>query len=94
MKSVKDFRGKSEPPVEKGVLKIERYAQRLTQGYSAYGGSYLWAPGVAVGPVGSARSNGEAMYGRSLMLIAILNFGGIFGEFRAIHALSRAKSTS
>ena len=43
--SVKDFRGKIEPPVEKGVLKIERYAQRLTQGYSAYGGSYLWAPG-------------------------------------------------
>ena len=42
---MKDFRGKIEPPVEKGVLKIERYAQRLTQGYSAYGGSYLWAPG-------------------------------------------------
>ena len=44
MSSVKDFRGKIEPPVEKGVLKIERYAQRLTQGYSEYGGSYLWAP--------------------------------------------------
>ena len=44
MNSVKDFRGKIEPPVEKGVLKIERYAQKLTQGYSAYGGSYLWAP--------------------------------------------------
>ena len=44
MNSVKDFRGKIEPPVEKEVLKIERYAQRLTQGYSAYGGSYLWAP--------------------------------------------------
>ena len=47
MKSVKDFRGKSEPPVEKGVLKIERYAQRLTQGYSAYGGFYLWAPALS-----------------------------------------------
>ena len=46
MNSVKDFRGKIELPVEKEVLKIERYAQRLTQGYSAYGGSYLWAPGV------------------------------------------------
>ena len=46
MNSVKDFRGKIEPPVEKEVLKIERYAQRLTQGYSAYGGSYLWAPAV------------------------------------------------
>ena len=45
MNSVKDFRGKIEPPVEKEVLKIERYAQRLTQGYSAYEGSYLWAPG-------------------------------------------------
>ena len=45
MNSVKDFRGKIEPPVEKGVLKLERYAQRLTQVYSAYGGSYLWAPG-------------------------------------------------
>ena len=45
MNSVKDFRGKIEPPVERGVLKIERYAQRLTQGYSAHGGSYLWAPG-------------------------------------------------
>ena len=44
MNSVKDFRGKIEPPVEKGVLKIERYAQRLTQVYSAHGGSYLWAP--------------------------------------------------
>ena len=44
MNSLKDFRGKIEPPVEKEVLKIERYAQRLTQGYSAYGGSYLWAP--------------------------------------------------
>ena len=44
MNSVKDFRGKIEPPVEKGVLKIERYAQRLTQGYSEYGGSYSWAP--------------------------------------------------
>ena len=47
MNSVKDFRGKIEPSVEKGVLKIERYAQRLTQGYSEYGGSYLWAPGKA-----------------------------------------------
>ena len=47
MNSVKDFRGKIEPPVEKGVLKIERYAQRLTQGYSAHGGSYLWAPAWA-----------------------------------------------
>ena len=28
----------------RGVLKIERYGQRLTQGYSAYGGSYSWAP--------------------------------------------------
>ena len=44
MNSLKDFRGKIEPPVEKEVLKIERYAQRLTQGYSAYGGSHLWAP--------------------------------------------------
>ena len=47
MNSEKDFRGKIEPPVEKGVLKIERYAQRLTQGYSAHGGSYLWAPGFS-----------------------------------------------
>ena len=46
MNSVKDFRGKIEPPVERGVLKIERYAQRLTQGYSAHGGSYLWAPDI------------------------------------------------
>ena len=46
MNSVKDFRGKIEPPVEKGVLRIERYAQRLNQGYSAYGGSYLWAPDI------------------------------------------------
>ena len=44
MNSVKDFRGKIEPPVERGVLKIERYVQRLNQGYSAHGGSYLWAP--------------------------------------------------
>ena len=51
MNSVKDFRGKIEPPVEKEVLKIERYAQRLTQGYSAYGGSYLWAPDI--GQIGS-----------------------------------------
>ena len=28
----------------RGALKIERYRQRLTQGYSAYGGSYSWAP--------------------------------------------------
>ena len=48
MNSAKDFRGKIEPPVEKGVLKIERYGQRLTQGYSAYGGSYLWAPAIKV----------------------------------------------
>ena len=47
MNSVKDFRGKIEPPVEKEVLKIERYAQRLTQGYRAHGGSYLWAPGTS-----------------------------------------------
>ena len=46
MNSVKDFRGKIKPPVEKGVLKIERHAQKLTQGYSEYGGSYLWAPEV------------------------------------------------
>ena len=39
-----DFRGKIELPIEKGVPKIESYAQRLTQGYSAYGGPYLWAP--------------------------------------------------
>ena len=44
---MKDFRGKIEPLVGKGVLKIERYAQRLTQGYSAHGGSYLWAPAHA-----------------------------------------------
>lgn len=42
-----DFCGKIEPPVEKGVLKIERYAQRLTQGYSAYEDSYLSAPGTS-----------------------------------------------
>ena len=40
----RDFRGKIEPPVEKGVLKVERHSQRLTQRYSAYEGSYLWAP--------------------------------------------------
>ena len=34
-----DFRGKLKPPAEKAVLKIARYAQRLPQGYSAYGGS-------------------------------------------------------
>ena len=34
-----DFRGKLKPPTEEAVLKIERYAKRLTQGYSAYGGS-------------------------------------------------------
>ena len=34
-----DFRGKLKPPAEKAVLKIARYAQRLTQGYSVYGGS-------------------------------------------------------
>ena len=39
-----DFQGKIEPPIQKGVPKVESYAQRLTQGYSAYGGSYLWAP--------------------------------------------------
>ena len=33
-----DFRGKLKPPAEKAVLKIARYAQRLTQGYSVYGG--------------------------------------------------------
>ena len=49
---------------------------------------------VAVGPAPSVRRMAKPMCGRSLMLIAILNFGGIFGEFRAIHALSRAKSTS
>ena len=49
---------------------------------------------IAVGPARSARSNWKPMYGRSFMLIVILNFGGIFGKFRAIHALSRAKSTS
>ena len=43
---------------------------------------------VAVGPARSARSNDEAHVRSPLMLIAILNFGGIFGEFRAIHALS------
>ena len=34
-----DFRGNLKPPAEKAVLKIARYAQRLTQGYSVYGGS-------------------------------------------------------
>ena len=58
MNSVKDFRGKIEPPVEKGVLKIERYAQRLTQGYSAYGGSYLWAP-VSVSLLGMTQLLGQ-----------------------------------
>ena len=33
------FRGKLKPPAEEVVLKITRYAQRLTQGYSVYGGS-------------------------------------------------------
>ena len=49
-----------------------------------------------MGPARCARSNGELkpMCGGSLMLIVILSFGGIFGEFRAIHALSQAKSTS
>ena len=45
--------------------------------------------------MGPARDRtAKPRYGRSLMHIVILNFGGIFGEFRAIHALSRAKSTS
>ena len=30
----------------KHLSKIKRYAQRLTQGYSAYGGSGLWVPGL------------------------------------------------
>ena len=34
-----DFHGNLKPPAEKAVLKIARYAQRLTQGYSVYGGS-------------------------------------------------------
>ena len=34
-----DFRGKLKPSAENAVLKIARYAQRLTQGYSVYGGS-------------------------------------------------------
>ena len=34
-----DFRGKLKPPAEKAVLKIARYAQRLTQGYSVFRGS-------------------------------------------------------
>ena len=59
--SVKDFRGKIEPPVEKGVLKIERYAQRLTQGYSAYGGSYLWAPGFDNTPIASSLQTNKKM---------------------------------
>ena len=37
------FRGKSKLET---VLKIKRYEQRLTQGYSVYGGSGLWAPGL------------------------------------------------
>ena len=49
---------------------------------------------VAVGQREARDRMAKPMYGRSLMLIVILNFGGIFGEFRAIHALSRAKSTS
>ena len=35
---------KCEFPAEGLVLKIERYAQRLTQGYNAFGGSESWAP--------------------------------------------------
>ena len=50
---------------------------------------------VTVGPARCARSDGEAhVRPLTYMLIVILNFGGIFGEFRAIYALSRAKSTS
>ena len=50
---------------------------------------------VAVGPARSARSNGEArVRPLTYAYCATLNFGEIFAEFRAIHALSRAKSTS
>ena len=35
------FRGKSKLET---VLKIKRYEQRLTQGYSPYGRSECWAP--------------------------------------------------
>ena len=45
---------------------------------------------VAVGPARSALSNGEA----DVRQLTYAYFGRIFGEFRAIHALSRAKSTS
>ena len=37
---------KCEFPIEGLVLKIERYEQRLTQGYNALGGSYSCAPGM------------------------------------------------
>ena len=36
----------------------------------------------------------KPMYGRSLMLIVIRNFGGIFGEFRTIHALGYVENIS
>ena len=35
---------KCQSPAEGLVIKIERYGQRLTQGYCAHGGSYSWAP--------------------------------------------------
>ena len=49
---------------------------------------------VTVGPARCARSNGEAHVRPLTYAYLILNFGGLFGEFRAIHALSRAKSRS
>ena len=66
MNSVKDFRGKIEPPVERGVLKIERYVQRLTQGYSAHGGSYLWAPVSAYHVSSNLDQIGTRKYGTAI----------------------------
>ena len=48
---------KCQSPAEGLVLKIERYGQRLTQGYSAHGGSYSWPPvQILEGLEGSTKS--------------------------------------
>ena len=39
---------KCKSPAEGLVLKIERYGQRLTEGYNALGGSKSWAPDNAL----------------------------------------------
>ena len=69
------------------VLKIERYAQRLTQGYMGDGGSGWWAPDANTQSGETSKTSGEARG-----TFSVVSLPGSSRFWRSLTRLSRFPS--